>query len=75
MRNLATLIEEIKYLSPIDQKDAINYIECLIKKNNIKKHYPPTFSWAGCLQGEDDEFSSVEIQHKIRDIWIDEISL
>ena len=75
MRNLATLIEEIKYLSPIDQKNAITYIENLIEKKHIKKHNFPTFSWAGCLQGEDDEFSSIEIQHKIRDMWIDEISL
>lgn len=75
MMSLAAIIEKIKYLPPLDQQDAISYIEGLIKKNQIKKHTPPTFSWAGCLQGEDEELSSIEIQHKIRNMWIDEISL
>jgi len=75
MMDLAAIIEKIKYLPPLDQKNAITYIEGLIKKNQMKKHDLPTFSWAGCLQGEDEEFSSIEIQHKIRDMWIDEIPL
>jgi hypothetical protein len=75
MMDLAAMIEKIKYLPPLDQKNAITYIEGLIKKNQSKKHHPPTFSWAGCLQGEDGEFSSIEIQRKIRDMWIDEIPL
>ena len=69
--NLTALIEEIQYLPPPDQKDAITYIEGLIRKNQLKQHKFPTFSWAGCLRGEDEEFSSTEIQHKIRDMWID----
>jgi hypothetical protein len=68
-------MEKIKYLPPLDQKDAITYIEGLIKKNQIKKHNSPTFSWAGCLKGEDEEFTTIEIQHNIRNMWIDEISL
>ncbi|GAB6284152.1 MAG: hypothetical protein STSR0009_03510 [Methanoregula sp.] len=75
MMRLAAIIEKIKYLPPLDQQDALSYIQGLIKKNQIKKHTPPTFSWAGCLQGEDVEFSSIEIQHKIRNMWIDEIAL
>jgi len=75
MMSLDAIIEKIKYLPPLDQQDALSYIEGLIKKNQNKKHNPPTFSWAGCLQGEDVEFSSIEIQHKIRNMWIDEVSL
>jgi hypothetical protein len=41
MMSLAAIIEKIKYLPPLDQKDAITYIEELIKKNQIKKGSSP----------------------------------
>ena len=75
MTSLETIIREIESLNSHDKQSLFSYIENLLQKNKIEYQKPPQFKWAGCLKNIDTGESSVDIQHKIRDMWMNEISL
>ncbi len=52
-------------LPPDVRRDAVLYIEFLLKQRNQSEHAQPMqFSWAGGLRDYKDEYTSLELQRK-----------
>lgn len=62
MNNLA---EKIKQLPPELQEEVEDFVEFLLKKQGKKRYRKPNFKWAGALRELRDQYTSVELQHKI----------
>jgi hypothetical protein len=59
-------IEElIKELPPDLQREVEDFIEFLLKKRVHKPRSVPNFEWAGALRDMRDQYTSVDLQHKI----------
>jgi hypothetical protein len=59
------LREKLDSLPPQIQKEAMDYIEFLVKKYRKRsKKGPLNLRWAGSLADLKGEFTSVELQHK-----------
>ena len=57
--------ELIDNLPPHLRKEALDYIEFLLKKHHQRKtRKPMRFDWAGCLSHLKNQYTSVELQHK-----------
>lgn len=51
------------------QRQIISYIEAVVTaEEEIKERPPCRFSWVGALENEDIGSSSVDIQHKAREL-------
>jgi hypothetical protein len=55
----------IKELSPELQQEVYDFAQFLMNKKNKKKVKSFTFSWAGAMKDLRDQYTSVELQHKI----------
>ena len=66
-----TLPELVQSLPPDMQQQVQDYIEFLLEKR-LKPHGKPTFEWAGALRDLRDQYTSVELQHRISDWRIQE---
>lgn len=62
MRCLENIIKE---LSPVQQREVVDFIDFLLEKSRKKTRHAPTFSWAGALEGMRNQYTSVELQHEI----------
>ena len=62
MTNLTGFFEQ---LPPDIQKEVWIYAEFLLEKRTKKKHRVPVFDWEGALKDIGEQYSSVELQHKI----------
>lgn len=63
-------IEEIiKDLPPELQQEVENFARSLAARREKKRPRKPTFRWAGALKDLRDQYTSVELQHKISD-WM-----
>ncbi|MCK9441077.1 MAG: DUF2281 domain-containing protein [Methanothrix sp.] len=66
------LEELIRELSPELHQEAEDYISFLIEKRARKPKCDLKLDWIGALQDKSDQYSSVELQHRILDWWDDE---
>ena len=67
MKTLEKLIEEL----PDDYKqEVMDFMELLIEKRAKKQRGIPKFDWAGALNDLRNQYTSVELQHKISELRI-----
>ena len=66
------LEELIKELPPELHQEAEDYISFLIEKRAKKPKGDLKLDWIGALEDMSDQYSSVEMQHKILDWWDEE---
>jgi len=66
------LEELIKELPPELHQEAEDYISFLIEKRAKKPKGDLKLDWIGALEDMSDQYSSVELQHKILDRWDEE---
>ena len=64
---MKAIIEKIGKLSPEDQREVEDFIDFLKEKRAKRLKKKPTFSWAGALKELKDQYTSVELQHKVAD--------
>jgi hypothetical protein len=55
----------LKELPPDLQQEVEDFIAFLLEKRTKKKRGVPSFIWAGALKDLRDQYTSVELQHKI----------
>ena len=68
---MATIEDKIKGLPPELQQEVQDFVDFLLKTKVHRKQKKLTLSWAGALSDMKNEYTSVELQHKIRDMWGD----
>lgn len=66
------LVRKIDELPPELQTEVEDFVEFLWVKRVKKEHGKPSFSWAGGLKELAEQYTSVELQHKISDWRIGE---
>jgi len=66
------LEELIRELPPELHQEVEDFISFLIEKRVRKPKGDLKLDWIGALQDMGDQYSSVELQHKILDWWDDE---
>jgi hypothetical protein len=66
------LEELIKELPPELHQEAEDFISFLIDKRTKKPKGDLKLDWIGALEDMSDQYSSVELQHKILDWWDEE---
>jgi hypothetical protein len=68
MQSLKELVEQ---LPPDLQEEVKRFVEFLIEQRTPKEKGDLTLSWRGALRNLRDEYTSVELQHKILGWWGD----
>jgi len=69
--NLMKSLEEmIRKLPPEYQQEVEDFVEFLLVKRAKKKRGTPKFDWAGALNDLRNQYTSVELQHKISELRI-----
>jgi len=66
---MKTLVEKIGELSSENQREVEDFVDFLTEKRAKQLKKKPTFSWAGALKELKDQYTSVELQHKVADWW------
>ncbi|MGQ9631840.1 MAG: DUF2281 domain-containing protein [bacterium] len=66
------LEELVKELPPELQEEVRDFAEFLLEKRRKKRRGKPRFDWAGALKELRDQYTSVELQHKISEWRIGE---
>jgi hypothetical protein len=69
---MASLSDQIEQLPPDIQQQVRDYAEFLLEKHTRKIKKKPTYQWAGSLKNLRDQYTSVELQHKIAEWRIGE---
>jgi hypothetical protein len=69
---MATIEEKINGLPPELQQEVQDFVDFLMEKYRPRKRAKLKLDWAGALSDMKNEYTSVELQHKIRDMWCDE---
>ena len=62
MKNATELIKE---LPPEIRREVEDFVDFLMKKRVKKARGKPRFNWAGALKDLRNQYTSVELQHKI----------
>ena len=57
--------ELLRQLKPEGQREAGDFIEFLISKQEARPRRQPQFDWAGALSEMRDQYSSVDLQHQL----------
>jgi hypothetical protein len=57
--------ELFRELAPEGQREARDFIEFLISKQEARLRHEPQFDWAGALAEMRDQYSSVDLQHQL----------
>jgi len=60
-----TLKEMVEQLPPDLQEEARNFIEFLLQRYENRPQGKPRFDWSGALKDLRDQYTSVQLQHKI----------
>ena len=68
---MKTLEEVIKELPPELQKEVGDFAQFLLEKQAKKPKGKFKFNWEGALQDLRDQYTSVELQHKVLEWWGD----
>jgi mRNA-degrading endonuclease RelE of RelBE toxin-antitoxin system len=64
--------EKIKRLPPNLQKEVMDFVDFLLEREERKPKRKPTLRWVGALKHLRDKYTSVELQHKILEWWIED---
>jgi len=67
---MKSLEEMIRKLPPEYQQEVEDFVEFLLVKRAKKKRGTPKFDWAGALNDLRNQYTSVELQHKISELRI-----
>jgi hypothetical protein len=69
------LEELIRELPPYLRQEVQDFVEFLLAKHKKPTEQPArlTLSWYGALKPYQEQFTSVELQHKILEWWVEEI--
>lgn len=67
-----TLKNYVEQLPPDIQQDVQDFAEFLLEKRKRRPKGIPIFDWAGALKDFRDQYTSVELQHKIAEWGIGE---
>jgi hypothetical protein len=59
------LEELVKELPPDCKEEVRDFVEFLLEKRAKRPRNKPKFGWAGALKDLRDQYTSVELQHKI----------
>jgi len=70
-KTMKTLEEVIKELPPELQKEVGDFAQFLLEKQAKKPKGKFKFNWEGALQDLRDQYTSVELQHKVLEWWGD----
>lgn len=62
---MQTLKELVEQLPPDLQQEARDFMEFLLQRQGKRPQRKPRFDWAGALKDLRDQYTSVELQHKI----------
>ncbi len=65
-----TIIEKLKYLSPEDYEEVLNFIDSLLTKKVSEKKKKPKLKWIGGLIEYRGQYTALELQKKASD-WRD----
>ena len=65
------LEEKIKALPPDLQREVEQFIDDLLAKQKSRTNKPMKMNWRGELKDLKDKYTSVELQHKILELWGD----
>ena len=68
MKTTEKILEEIQTLPHQMQEEVLDFIEFLQKKQERKRKGKPIFVWAGLLKDLRNQYTSVELQHKISEL-------
>ncbi len=68
---MESLIEMIKKLPPEYEQEVYDFVQFLLEKKYPKPKKELKLSWRGALQNLKDKYTSVELQHKILELWSD----
>lgn len=69
---MVTLSDQIEQLPPDIQQQVRDFAEFLLEKRTRKIKKKPTYQWAGSLKSLRDQYTSVDLQHKIAEWRIGE---
>jgi hypothetical protein len=69
---MKTLEEMIRELPPELRQEAEDFVKFLVDQRLKRPRSKPKFNWAGALKDWRDEFTAVELQHKIAEWRADE---
>jgi len=70
---MKTLEEKIRELPSEYQQEVEDFVDFLKTKEIKATKGQFTFSWAGALKDMRDQYSSVELQHKILEWWDEDV--
>ena len=62
---MQTLKELVEQLPPDLQQEARDFVEFLLQKRRKRLKSKPKFDWAGALKDLRDQYTSVQLQHRI----------
>lgn len=69
---MKSIEERIKELPPELQQEVVDFIDFLTERRLRQPRGKPNFDWAGALKDLRDQYTSVELQHKISEWRIGE---
>ncbi len=69
---MKSIDERMKNLPPELQREVEDFVEFLVERRSKKGGSKPTFTWAGALKDLRDQYTSVQLQHKISEWRIGE---
>ncbi|MBI4556110.1 MAG: DUF2281 domain-containing protein [Candidatus Hydrogenedentes bacterium] len=61
----------IKDLPPDLRQEVEDFVQFLLHTRVKRVGRKPNLNWRGALRGERDNYTSVELQHRLRDAWGD----
>jgi hypothetical protein len=69
---MKTIEEKIRELPFTYQQEVEDFVDFLAEKKAKVLKKTPTFGWAGALKELKDQYTSVELQHKVAGWWTGE---
>jgi len=67
---MQSLEEKIKNLPPEYKQEVQDFIEFIFEKRLKRQRKKPRFDWAGAMKDLLNQYTSVELQHKISELRI-----
>ncbi len=64
-----SLVEMIEALPPELQQEVQEFVELIYERRTSRKKEPLRLDWRGALRDLREQYTSVELQHQIRDWW------
>ncbi len=62
---MKTLEEQLKELPPELRQEVADFVEFLVSKRLGRVREKPTFEWAGALRDLRQQYTSVDLQHRL----------